>query len=420
MAPLLRCTSFLLILLFTLHWFGYNCLAAEPTVIEGSTYVLPSGSFTGDLTDVNLSGLFDGTPTSTDNAAAAVAVTPTSSANLEPTSVAESISSAAAPTTASPVQTRSSAGKSTSESNKDGLALGPGPIAGIVVGAIAVIILAVLLCVFLARRNKNNKQFDRGRGITPSMVISMRTKTPSVLDRSVGGEPGGFQHKPVQTYYPDPSNIMMSQPSESITAAIDQMYKVKQYNTKPSASSTISTPQESSNPRLSKYSYLAHAFTQMRESYAAHPSLMSSSAPAAPSTTTTTDTAHLRSTDDEDDNNSIHQTTQHLPTSLTPPPPRIAVFNEHSEQVIQNEPEESNYNYTRGINTPNYTGATNTSATSPGNRDSMTSDVSQYSAFSNPFRYPSPDNNNSNNHTINTPRPRPAQHLASRKQYNYI
>ncbi|KAI9267938.1 hypothetical protein BDA99DRAFT_504418 [Phascolomyces articulosus] len=485
MAPPLRCyTSSLFIFYISLQWFAYIGQAAEPTVIEGSTYILPSGSFTGGLTDVNLSGLFEGTPTS--NAVAPSSSNPSSSADPTTSNPPPIVNQSPTPAATSSSEKAATGQK---EDNENSVILGTGPIVGIAVGGVVVILVAILLCVFLTRRKKNNKKFDRGRGITPSMVISMRTKTPSVLDPSAhqntmaaGASDLGYHQKPVQMYYPERSNVMMTQPSESITAAIDQMYNVKQYNTKPTTNSaafssittipttmatTSSTPRDSSsnNPRLSKYSYLTQAFTQMRESYNAHSSLSPQPSGASPptsvpfnssnsnnTTASVSDTTYLRNPDymdeagDEYDNNSnnndhhnITTATTYLSTNLTPPPPRIAVFNEHSEQVTDDEseqpqPQPLNYsNYKNHIQTGTTTGTMNinnnviTSSTT--SRDSITSDVSQYSTFSNPFRYPSPDHQSSNtsrshmmmNAAITTPQPPPAQQYnRPRKQYNYI
>ncbi|KAI8142480.1 hypothetical protein BJV82DRAFT_615031 [Fennellomyces sp. T-0311] len=324
-----------------------TCLAAEPTMVEGSTYILPSASFTGDLTDVNLSDLLVGTPSS---------VIPAASSSAAISTEASSVTASA---TEPPVQTPTSSAKNTAE---DEPLLSTGAIIGIAVGGFVFIVVLILLVVCMRRRR--TEKFDRGRGITPSMVISTRSKTPSIFGMGGGGNQE-FHHKPVQMYYPDK---VMTQPSESITAALDQMYNVKQYNTKPQL---LQPEANSSNPRLSKYNYLAQAFTQMRESYGPAPAAM-------------TDTVRLR--DDDDDNDSRN----HVPTGLTPPPPRIAVFNEHSEQVMEDEPGQK----------------------SPKSRDSITSDVSQYSTFSNPFRYPSHDNV--------TPRPPPAHRFAQRRQYDFI
>ncbi|KAG2227170.1 hypothetical protein INT45_003900 [Circinella minor] len=478
--PFRRYSSLLSILFLSLQWF-----AVEPTVIEGSTYVLPSGSFTGALTDVNLSGLFDGTPTLTKNNNNPAAAIVTSASNSSPIIASTTITNS--PVIETPPVSSPPSEKQVAKTNDDNdqAVLSTGVIVGIVVGGIVVIMLTVLLCVFMVRRKKN-KKFDRGRGITSSMVISMRTKTPSLLDpMKTSGNEMGFHKKPVQMYYPEHSNMMMTQPSESITAAIDKMYNVKQYNTRSAAFSSTatiphtpntvattttrdSTVNNNSNPRLSKYSYLAQAFTQMRESYAAHSSLSppppeSSSSTSMPSSghhvtlphhtkNNTTDTTYLRAPDnmddmDDDDNNNNHNNNNnptttataspYHPTSLTPTPPRIAIFNENSEQVDNSyhSPDGNNDRNFQELN--NSTLASSSLSTTP-NRDSVTSDVSQYSTFSNPFRYPSPDNasiiNNYNNHHQTTsimmadsrmptpPRPSPShqQFRSPRKQYNYI
>ncbi|KAI7850082.1 hypothetical protein BDC45DRAFT_560371 [Circinella umbellata] len=479
--PFRRYSSTLFILFLSLQWFVYNSLAVEPTVIKGSTYVLPSGSFTGALTDVNLSGLFDDTPTLTYNNN----IPATSTSNPSPTIASTTITNSPVIETAPVSSPPSEKQVAKTNDDNDQPMLSTGVIVGIVVGGIVAIMLTVLLCVFMIRRKKN-KKFDRGRGITPSMVISMRTKTPSLLDpMKTTGHEMGFHQKPVQMYYPERSNMMMTQPSESITEAIDKMYNVKQYNTRSAAFSSTatiphtpnslapttrdSTVNNNSNPRLSKYSYLAQAFTQMRESYAAHSSL-SPPPPESPSSTpmpssghhvtsshhtknNTTDTTYLRAPDnmddmDDDDNNNNHHNnyyptttataTPYHPTSLTPTPPRIAIFNENSEQVDNSYHSPDVHNDRNFQESNNSTLVSSSLSTNP-NRDSVTSDVSQYSTFSNPFRYPSPDNartinnnNNNNNQTTSMmmtdsrmptpPRPSPShqQFRSPKKQYNYI
>ncbi|KAI9318163.1 hypothetical protein BX666DRAFT_1935484 [Dichotomocladium elegans] len=147
-------------------------LSHLPRTVEqanpSSVTILPSitASFTGDLGDVNLSGLYGSdVPTST------------SAASSGPLSVVV-ITGAPAPTSAPATDTvvpTNSAGNSSSAAvgkSAGPVILSTGAIVGIVVGGV----VALILLIVILRRctSRKPKKFDRGRGITPSMVISPR------------------------------------------------------------------------------------------------------------------------------------------------------------------------------------------------------------------------------------------------------
>lgn len=264
-----------------------------PPVKEGSTYILPSASFTGNLTDVNLSSLFgsssslpprhslstqpsiNAAPTEPSSSSLSsngvTVVSPTSSASLDNTAVAEASSSLTSSSTA----------------DNDGNGLGTGALVGIIVGAAVVVIGGLALVIILMRRKRRQgKKFNPGRGITPSMVISTRSSYNN-YDASNGGGVVPMVIEAPRLHPPTPSPPPPPSPSPAIqgvkqynhpsptylappTAAALSSRQHKQPNsTSPiyhstMASSSSTTTTASPDRRLSKYNYLAQAFSQMR------------------------------------------------------------------------------------------------------------------------------------------------------------
>lgn len=257
-------------------------------VKEGSTYILPSASFTGNLTDINLSSLFGSSsslptrqPKSTQpsiNAAptelsisssdAITAINPTSSACFDNTAAVASSSS------------------TSTSSNDDGNGLGTGALVGIIVGAAVVVIGGLALVIVLVRRKRQSKKFNPGRGITPSMVISTRssynnydsggnTAVPMVIEAPRLHPPTPSPPPPPASpspaiqgvkQYNHPSPTYLAPPT---AAAISSRHQKQPNSTSPIYHSTMassSSPTTTSSPdrRLSKYNYLAQAFSQMR------------------------------------------------------------------------------------------------------------------------------------------------------------
>ncbi|KAI7880175.1 hypothetical protein K492DRAFT_237443 [Lichtheimia hyalospora FSU 10163] len=235
--------------------------------------------FTGNLTDVNLSSLFGSSsslparhslstqssiraaptePSLSSSSNVATVVTPTSSASLDQTAVPSS---------------------SSSTSTNDGL--GTGALVGIIVGAAVVVIGGLALVIVLVRRKKRQgKKFNPGRGITPSMVISTRSSynnydpgnaAPMVIEAPRLHPPTPSPPPPPSPspaiqgvkQYNHPSPTYLAPPTP---AAISSRHHQKQPNsTSPIYHSTMASSSTSSpDRRLSKYNYLAQAFSQMR------------------------------------------------------------------------------------------------------------------------------------------------------------
>ncbi|KAF7727007.1 hypothetical protein EC973_008120 [Apophysomyces ossiformis] len=281
-------------------------------------------------------------------------------------------------------------------------------IGAIIGGASAGILLVALAICLIVRSRRKKPKFQRGRGITPSMVFSQNTSSVT-LDNS--------QQTPDRrsTYsFNTPNNAFGSQnytpskPSEKTTAQLDELYNIKQYNVQPRPRNDDPVTRASqAGARLSKYNYLAQAFSQMRASYAAnepklvlpepvhhHNSLhpqemsytgsnssfltpMSSSLSPSPAqqqkpTSTTTHTLTPNTTPSNTSSNASPREIElsSLNGDTSSQPPRIMISNEHNEheEII-----DSYRHHTRSEI-----------------RDSVTSDVSQYSTFStssNPYHF---------------------------------
>lgn len=152
----------------------------------------------------------------------------------------------------------------------------------VVIGGLALVI------ILMRRKRRQGKKFNPGRGITPSMVISTRSSYNN-YDASPGG--GGVVpmvieaprlHPPTPSPPPPPSSPspaiqgvkQYNHPSPTYlappTAAAMSSRQQKQPNsTSPIYHSTMASPSSttttaSPDRRLSKYNYLAQAFSQMR------------------------------------------------------------------------------------------------------------------------------------------------------------
>ncbi|KAI8576603.1 hypothetical protein K450DRAFT_283372 [Umbelopsis ramanniana AG] len=168
-----------------------------------------------------------------------------------------------------------------SGTDSDEHGLSKGAVAGVAVGSItgaaAILAFGVLL---LRRRRTRPVKFNRGKGITPSMVFSDADGSSrfSMLGGfSTSKSPTGFRNSsysfstPAAAMGSNSNSWTPTPPSEKTTATIDYYYNVPQ---PPSKSQLITRPMSSrqstrsSAARLSKYNYLAQAFSQMRTSYA--------------------------------------------------------------------------------------------------------------------------------------------------------
>jgi hypothetical protein len=159
--------------------------------------------------------------------------------------------------------------------------LSKGAVAGVTVGSItgaaAVLAFGVLL---MRRRRTRPVKFNRGKGITPSMVFSDADGSSrfSMLGGfSTSKSPTGFRSSsysfstPAAAIGSNSNSWTPTPPSEKTTATIDYYYNVPLPPPKsPLITRPLSSRQStrSSAARLSKYNYLAQAFSQMRTSYA--------------------------------------------------------------------------------------------------------------------------------------------------------
>ncbi|KAI9286857.1 hypothetical protein BC943DRAFT_320132 [Umbelopsis sp. AD052] len=166
-----------------------------------------------------------------------------------------------------------------SGSDSDEHGLSKGAVAGVAVGSITGAAAILAFGVLLMRRRRNRPvKFNRGKGITPSMVFSDtdRSSRFSMLGGfSTSKSPTGFRNSsysfatPAAAMGSNSNSWTPTPPSEKTTATIDYYY-----NAPPSKSSQLITrpmssrqSTRSSAARLSKYNYLAQAFSQMRTSY---------------------------------------------------------------------------------------------------------------------------------------------------------
>jgi hypothetical protein len=164
--------------------------------------------------------------------------------------------------------------------SSDDHGISKGAVAGVTVGSItgaaAILAFGVLL---MRRRRSRPVKFNRGKGITPSMVFSDADGSSrfSMLGGfSTSKSPTGFRNSsysfatPAAAMGSNSNSWQPTPPSDKTTATIDYYYNVP---VPPPASPGITRPlnsrqsTRSSAARLSKYNYLAQAFSQMRTSY---------------------------------------------------------------------------------------------------------------------------------------------------------
>ncbi|KAI8072708.1 hypothetical protein BC940DRAFT_122149 [Gongronella butleri] len=260
-------------------------MASESSIVQTPS-TNPSLSF-------DFSGLMSGTPPPTTQVAATpTAVAPPSSSAVPSSS--GSVSSVVPTTTTGSSASKDDGGFTTAQL---------GAIIGGVAGGffLLVALFAFLLC---RQRRRSSKKFKRGRGITPSMVLdrnytsphpypqqqqqhslSSPYTSPATLATSFDEERNNYQSKNMPYSFDAPQNAFGSQhftptsPSENVTAAVDEIYNLKQYNQQHDASfapqprvvdrnEQRKSRASANGARLSKYNYLTEAFQQMRASYA--------------------------------------------------------------------------------------------------------------------------------------------------------
>ncbi|KAI8338193.1 hypothetical protein BC941DRAFT_470187 [Chlamydoabsidia padenii] len=259
-----------------------------------------------------------------------------------------------------------------------------------------VLLLLCLIGCIIYRRQKNQTTFERGRGITPSMVLNNPDFQPQPQQQmTTFDQQSTYSFNSPQHAFGSSSHLTPSAPSENVTATVDKLYSIKQYNndtTQPPSNNRGTT----NGARLSKYNYLTQAFSQMRASHA---------------------------TPDHMYDNS-HQGLAKPPYIQYPDPivsspsssaPSITLFDENNKSQVLHQARPSP-TISNKLHLP---GGTN-------NRDSTLSDVSQYTTFSsNPFRYSddlvvSSHNSNNNNNNNNTSPPLTKPSPLSEKPYTYI
>ncbi|KAH8556230.1 hypothetical protein BGW37DRAFT_524469 [Umbelopsis sp. PMI_123] len=159
--------------------------------------------------------------------------------------------------------------------------LSKGAVAGVTVGSLSGAAAILAFGVLMIRRRRSRPvKFNRGKGITPSMVFS--DADGSSRFSMLGGfnlskSPTGFRNSsysfstPAAAMSSDTNPWTPTPPSVKTTATIDYYYNIPGG---PPKSPVITRPASarqstrSSAARLSKYNYLAQAFSQMRTSYA--------------------------------------------------------------------------------------------------------------------------------------------------------
>lgn len=166
--------------------------------------------------------------------------------------------------------------------------LSKGAVAGVAVGSITGAAAVLAIAAFFLRRRRPKKKFDRGKGITPSMVFSDADASSRFSlfgnlnsTKTFSGDMTNSMYSFVSptaaigsvSPSPVPNAYLPSAPSEKTTATIDYYYNTPGGISPPAVAKVPNARQStrSSAARLSKYNYLAQAFTQMRTSYAANP-----------------------------------------------------------------------------------------------------------------------------------------------------
>ncbi|KAM3586459.1 hypothetical protein VKS41_002974 [Umbelopsis sp. WA50703] len=183
----------------------------------------------------------------------------------------------------------STATANVTSTSPDDQGLSKGAVAGVAVGSITGAAALLALGAFMLRRRRPKKKFNRGKGITPSMVFSDADASSRFSlfgnlnsNKTFSGDMTNSMYSfstPTAALSstspsPLPNAYLPSAPSEKTTATIDYYYNIPGGIPPPTAAKLPSARQStrSSAARLSKYNYLAQAFTQMRTSYAANSS----------------------------------------------------------------------------------------------------------------------------------------------------
>jgi hypothetical protein len=414
---------------------------------SGSVMVLSTGGtavLTGDF-----SKLLGETPTST------TALLSTSTSQSIPTSTDTALPSVSQSDSLSSISTPTA---TSSSETTDGLTNTQlGAIIGGAAGG-ALVLICLIWCI-IYQRKKKQPSFKRGRGITPSMVFDNAETSMTVIDRPFDQQ-SAYSFNSPQNAFGSSYHLTPSAPSENVTATVDKLYSIKQYNhapeplpPQPRATNTNSNVR-ASGARLSKYNYLTQAFSQMRASYAtqdqqqqqqqqqqtmydnshkglAKPPFVQYPDPvASPPTTQLPPSSSFSSPSPHHYNTSLSSQTT-TPTRRPSPPspssmdaPSITLFNENNESkvlhqghalptttILSSQPAISTATVSKRLHFPG--GGNN-------NRNSTLSDVSQYSTFSsssNPFRYSDdipPPNTTNTSPLANTPSP------LAEKPYAYI
>lgn len=162
--------------------------------------------------------------------------------------------------------------------------LSKGAVAGVAVGSITGAAAILAIGIFMLRRRRRPQKFNRGKGITPSMVLSDADGSsrfsmfgnlgPSKSPNAFRGSNYSFATPTAalssQSASQGTNSWMPTPPSEKTTATIDYYYNIPGGVPPPLIARPPNSRQStrSSAARLSKYNYLAQAFSQMRTSYA--------------------------------------------------------------------------------------------------------------------------------------------------------
>ncbi|GAB5591372.1 hypothetical protein Unana1_06272 [Umbelopsis nana] len=172
----------------------------------------------------------------------------------------------------------------TNATSSDEQGLSKGAAAGVAVGSITGAAAIIAIAVFMLRRRRRPQKFNRGKGITPSMVFSDTDGSSRFsmfgnlgLSKSPTGVRGSNYSFATptaalssQSGSQGSNSWMPNPPSEKTTATIDYYYNMPGGGPAPLIARPPNARQStrSSAARLSKYNYLAQAFSQMRTSYA--------------------------------------------------------------------------------------------------------------------------------------------------------
>ncbi|CAO3617481.1 unnamed protein product [Cunninghamella blakesleeana] len=222
------------------------------SVAHGSTMILSQTNSISNPADMNFSDLLGSIPTPTTNI-----IKPTTDPSLTITTTTTNTNQLESP--------------STSMDNKDGEGLTTTQLGAIIGGSAGglLVILSLICCIVIRKRNNKPKKFNRGRGITPSMVMEnnnnnffpssnnnnndkqsdqQSTYSFNAPQNAFGSENHHYYNQQQQQSYENNKHLYTpTSPSQNVTATLDQLYNIKQNNHQHHNNDYLELPSSSNN-----------------------------------------------------------------------------------------------------------------------------------------------------------------------------